>query len=72
MMGVLSVLFGPVAWLLVDRFGVAGAPLANALLNFCILLVLLGLVRFRGYADRCWNGWSSKAWNDWGIIIKLG
>jgi MATE family multidrug resistance protein len=71
-MGVLSVLFGPIAWLLVDRFGFVGAPLANALLNFLILFVLLGLVRCRGYADRCWNGWSSKALSDWAIIIKLG
>jgi Na+-driven multidrug efflux pump len=69
---VCSCLFAPVAWWFVDRFGFVGAPLANAVLNWFLLLFLLSMVKWRGYHAQCWDGWSSEAWSGWRIILKLG
>ena len=71
-MGICSVGFAPVAWWFVDRFGFIGAPLANAVLNWFLLIFISVLVLCKGYHKQCWHGWSMGAFRSWGIILKLG
>ena len=48
-MGVCSCAFAPVAWWFVDRFGFIGAPMANAVLNWFLLIFISVLVHCKGY-----------------------
>ena len=67
-----SVLFLPVAWLLVDTFGFIGAPLANAALNWFLLLALSTMTILRGMHKKCWGGWSWQAFSNWWPMVKIG
>jgi MATE family multidrug resistance protein len=59
-------------WLFVWKFkwGFVGAPIAVAVTDNLLAILLLLYVRFIA-GSQCWGGFTRKAWHNWGPMIRL-
>jgi MATE family multidrug resistance protein len=57
-------------WLLVDRYGFIGAPVAVAITRTVIAALLILYVKFIN-GSRCWGGLSDRAFCNWWPMIRL-
>lgn len=63
----------PTCYFLVENFGFTGAPMAQFLLNWIILIALLALCKLRGLHAKCWGGYAGAAvLKDWRPMLKIG
>ena len=70
--GAASAINIPVTWFLVSRYGFDGAPWSQVFSGWMQLIMMVFVVKWRGYMSRCWFGWSMDGLRDWGPMLKLG
>lgn len=62
----------PIVYFCIERFGFLGAPLAQALGAWLLLLLYALYFGCTGLHKRCWGGWTVEALQDWGPLAKMG
>lgn len=56
----------------IEKWGFLGAPLAQALGAWLLLLLYVLYFGCTGLHKRCWEGWTAEALRDWGPLAKMG